>query len=719
MKLAFSMCGNACATDCREADALAVLAAVRNGKWRGPVEAVRAEYVRAQAEGRDPKEAVDALKKALPGVLVSGVFSRRQSAALLAHSGLLCADLDSLGERLPAVRAKIEAEPHVYAVFLSPTGTGLKAWFRVRPDAAQHAASFRAVAERVRAVCGADVDQACKDVARLCFVSFDPEAFINANAAELAPMVEPAKPALPVAAPSAPHNGNGTLPPSVDRLLATGAQVGERNAQAFKVACQLRDSGLSEAEAETRLLEFASRCSPPLATREALATLRSAYATPARPPARNPARPAAAGGDEAEFARLAALPPAHYDREREAVAERLGIRTGTLDAEVASRRPGSAGKFQGGAVEFAKADPWPQPVDGAEVLSAVAATFRRYVALPATTADALALWVAHAHAFEAFQHSPRLNLASPEKQCGKALVLDLAAALLPRPLRTESITPAVLFRLVELHKPCLLLDEVDTYLAANDELRGLLNAGHKRGAKAYRCEGDGNEVRGFNAFAPAVLAGIGALPGTLHDRSVVVRLVRAKPGEVPARFDSRRTAAEAVLCRQLARWTADNLTRLESCDPDMPGAFNRLADNWRPLFAVAEVAGGDWPQRATAALAALTGGDDQDAHGVGTALLADVRTIFAAAGTDRLPSARIVEPLATLDGKPWPEFGKGGKPITANQLAKLLGRFGIRSRTIRTGDDTAKGYHREDFEDTFARYLPTPPPVKPSHRHNP
>ena len=135
---------------------------------------------------------------------------------------------------------------------------------------------------RVRELCGLEIDAACKDVARLCFVSFDPEAHLNRDAIELLPLAE--LPKLKKSAPSlAP--GNGTLPPSVDRLLATGAQVGERNARAFKLACQLRDAGLPESEAENRVVEFAARCNPPLATREALATLRSAYATPPRAPA--------------------------------------------------------------------------------------------------------------------------------------------------------------------------------------------------------------------------------------------------------------------------------------------------------------------------------------------------------------------------------------------------------------------------------------------------
>src|SRR5262249_20269438 len=149
--------------------------------------------------------------------------------------------------------------------------------------------------------------------------------------------------------------------------------------------------------------------------------------------------------DEETFLRLATLVPVDYDRCREAEAEKLNIRVGTLDAEVAKWRTTATSTVQGGVVDFPTVDAWPEPVNGAEVLAAVADTLTRFIVLPPHAAAVLALWTAHAHAFEAFIHSPRLNLCSPEKGCGKTLVLDVLAALMPRPLRTESITPAVLF----------------------------------------------------------------------------------------------------------------------------------------------------------------------------------------------------------------------------------------------------------------------------------
>lgn len=361
--------------------------------------------------------------------------------------------------------------------------------------------------------------------------------------------------------------------------------------------------------------------------------------------------------------------------------------------------------LQGRPVEFPPPEPWPDAVNGAEVLDGVRQSFERHLALPAGGAAALAVWCAHAHVFDAFLCSPRLNLCSPEKGCGKTTALDLVTLFVPKPLKTENISVAPLFRVLEMAAPTLLIDEADSFLKSNEELRGLLNASHRRGGQVLRCVGDSHDVRAFTVFAPVVLAGIGQLPPTLHDRSVVVSLVRAKPGEVTARFDSRRTQREGELCRMLARWTADNRARIEASDPELPeGCHNRTADNWRPLFAVAETAGGHWPALMRESFAALETGTDLAAHGRGALLLADLRDLFVTLRLDKLPSQRICEELARREDRPWPEY-RDGRPITPVQLARLLKPYRITPRDLRLGTEILKGYHAEDFADAFARYL--------------
>jgi hypothetical protein len=195
-----------------------------------------------------------------------------------------------------------------------------------------------------------------------------------------------------------------------------------------------------------------------------------------------------------------------------------------------------------------------------------------------------------------------LNLTSAVAECGKSTTVDLLATLAPRSLCTENLTAPVLFRLVAKHQPTVFWTSGYFALTFAQELRGLINAGHKQGGCAYRCEGRDNAVRAFNAFAPMVISGIGPLHETLRSRSIRVVLLKAKEEEqkeLRARFDSRHTEIEAILCRKLARWAHDNFAALQACDPPMPpGAYNRVADNWRPLFAIAQIAGGDWPQLA-------------------------------------------------------------------------------------------------------------------------
>lgn len=415
--------------------------------------------------------------------------------------------------------------------------------------------------------------------------------------------------------------------------------------------------------------------------------------------------------DAETFARLAAFSPVEYDRCREQEADALNIRVSTLDSEVERLREAAKSAdsiLQGRAVQLPEVEPWPEPINGAEVLTEISTRIDRYMVLPAGAADAMTLWAAHAHCFEAFNVTPRLNITAPERGCGKTLARDVMQLFVPRPYPAENLTAATAFRLVETYRPTLLADEYDSWLPQNEELRGILNAGHRRGGFVPRCVGDGNELRSFAVFCPAVLCGIGALPGTLHDRSVVIRLNRAKDGEVKSRFDSRRVEAERELCRKLARWIADNRAAIEACEPRLPdGAFNRVADNWRPLFAIAEIAGGDWPRHAAAAYAALTAGDNADGQSIGVILLADIRQHLLASGTRRIFSRDLVAGLTAMNDRPWPEASHG-KPISENWLAKHLRAFGVTPKTTRIGTERLRGYEAADFADAFARYLPEP-----------
>ncbi len=196
-----SMVTSATATATRDVGSESIIEAIRTGgKQRLRIQEIRHKFRRVLQDGGDSKaakKAVDPEKKKLPAVTWSGRFLRRANEALVIHSGLLCADLDGLGDNLPALREKIAVSPYLWAMFLSPTADGLKAIFRVRADAKLHRASFRAVEKHVLELTGVMIDGSRKDLAGLCFVSYDPDAYYNPDAIELPPLLEKEKRTLP------------------------------------------------------------------------------------------------------------------------------------------------------------------------------------------------------------------------------------------------------------------------------------------------------------------------------------------------------------------------------------------------------------------------------------------------------------------------------------------------------------------------------------------
>ena len=270
------------------------------------------------------------------------------------------------------------------------------------------------------------------------------------------------------------------------------------------------------------------------------------------------------------------------------------------------------------------------------------------------------------------------------------------------------MTTAVMFRFVSGQSPTILADECDKWLFSNGELVGLVQSGTEKGGTVMRCEGDSNDLREFGCYTPFALAAIGKLPSQLHSRSNIIRLSRARKEEIKKRsfFDFEDVEYETELNRKLARWIADNRERIQSCDPKLPEhLFNRIADNWRPLFKIAETAGGNWHRRCADALVKLTTGEDEKEN-LRVMLLADIQQVFTG---ERTFSKDLVEQLTELKDRPWPEICHG-RPITQRWLARNLVAFGIHSGNIWDGENQvqAKGYERAQFKDVFARYVSGP-----------
>lgn len=360
--------------------------------------------------------------------------------------------------------------------------------------------------------------------------------------------------------------------------------------------------------------------------------------------------------------------------------------------------------------------------DLAAVLDEVAAFTQNYVVVSEPQAMAVSLWIAHTHALAAFETTPYLAITSATKRSGKSRLLEVLALLVARPLRTAGVTEAALFRSIEDRRPTLLMDEVDAVFGPkagsnHEDLRALLNAGFQLGTPVLRCVGDGSKqkVTEFAVFCPKALAGIGRLPDTIADRAIPIRLKRRAPGEMVARF-RRREAGEAAepLHQGLVGIMEHHLDRIAEARPELPEALDdRAADGWEPLIAIADLAGGDWPERARSA-ALLLAQTDEDEDELGIRLLADVKSIFEASDAERISTADLLAGLTAEAESPWADLR--GRPLTARGLARFLSPYGIHSTTIRPADGPpAKGYKRESFEDAWKRYVP---PKAPSIRYN-
>jgi Protein of unknown function (DUF3631) len=360
--------------------------------------------------------------------------------------------------------------------------------------------------------------------------------------------------------------------------------------------------------------------------------------------------------------------------------------------------------------------PTPQVVDGAGLLGELRAAFTRYVVFPSPQApDAVTLWTAATHAQPAWEHAPRLAVVSPLKRCGKSRLLDVVAETCHAPLITVNATIAAVVRSIGADPPTLLVDEADTLWGtrkqadANEDLRGLLNAGHQRNRPMLRWDVTSRTAEQLDTFAMALLAAIGELPDTIMDRAVVVRMRRRAPGEHVQPYRTRRDAPPLHDLREsLSGWARAHLRELQHAQPAMP-LEDRAADTWEPLIAIADLAGDDWPARARYAAQVMTAAEAQQEEdaSAGVRLLGDLREVFG--NEDALYTTTILDRLHKLEDAPWADWY--GRPLSTRDLAKLLRPYQVRSKSVREhGTGTSlKGYARADLHDAWQRYVvPTP-----------
>lgn len=355
-----------------------------------------------------------------------------------------------------------------------------------------------------------------------------------------------------------------------------------------------------------------------------------------------------------------------------------------------------------------------------ELLDGLDRLLARFVAFPSDhDRYAVAAWVLHCWTLDAFDSTPRLALLSPEKGSGKTRTLEVLELVVPNAKHTVNMSAAVLYRLVGGDDPVtLLMDEADTYLgwkvaSQHEDIRGLVNAGHRRGSTTYRMNMEGGAtIQEFPAYAAVALAGLGDLPDTIIDRSIVVAMKRRSPDEPVEQFRRRLVEPDiAHLVEAIGMWSTDATGQLITVIdhitlPD--GIEDRSADTWEPLVAIGDLAGEPWSTRLRDAAVTLNGQRQERDPSLGMQLLRDVRSIFDRLAVDRITSAELAEHLAAIEGAPWADLR--GTPIDAQGIARRLRPYEVRPGSHWFGEGSGRGYLREDFYDAWRRYLPPAEP---------
>lgn len=362
--------------------------------------------------------------------------------------------------------------------------------------------------------------------------------------------------------------------------------------------------------------------------------------------------------------------------------------------------------------------PWPKRVEGAHLADEIREIFNRYCVLPGGADVALSLWTLASYGINSFRICPKVCLSSPEKRCGKTTTLEVIGALAHRSLMTSNATPSALFRAIEAWQPTLLIDEADTFLHGNDELRGIINSGHvKKAAFVLRTVGGAGHLKPakFSTWAPMVIAMIKTPPDTIKDRSIMILLRRKLSVQSVERLPFDLADSYQELRQKCKRWADDNASKLKHHKPDVPSLQNdRAMDHWLPLFSIADLIGGEWPELARSAVTKIEQVDEAD-DSTGPMLLHDIREIFQHRNMDKVFSEDLVQGLIGMEERPWCEW-RHGNPITKNSVARLLKPFGIKSQDIHIGLEHKKGYRLSKFQDAFDRYLRTPlDPIPPFH----
>jgi putative DNA primase/helicase len=480
--------------------------------------------------------------------------------------------------------------------------------------------------------------------------------------------------------------------------------VGERNSTLAQIAGKCLSMGFTDQDAMTYCLGFNKGLPAPLEEKEVETVVTSICQ---RHHENNPEGVNAKALEiGAVINTLAGLTPVQYELIRKEKAQELGIRPAVLDSEVKARRQ-PAQKDE--TLLFVEDEPWPEPVDPALLLTEIVDIIKRFIICSPSVTVAAALWVVMTWIMDCIQVAPLAIITAPEMRCGKTMFLSLLQRLVARAIVASNISGSSVFRTIDAFHPTLLIDEADSFMKDNEELRGIINSGHSRdSAYVIRTVGEDFTPTKFSTWSAKAIAGIGHLPPTLMDRGIILELRRKLPHERVERLRNADPELFDALRSKLARFAADYSEQVRLARPPLPESLNdRQQDNWETLLKVAIMAGGHWFDTATQTAKTLSG-DDTASPTIGAELLADIKEIFDSRSDGRIRTEDLIKELCADSEKPWGSYNKGNA-IRPRQVASRLKAFGILSKNLRIGSSVAKGYEKSQFEEAFLRYIPLPP----------
>jgi hypothetical protein len=369
-------------------------------------------------------------------------------------------------------------------------------------------------------------------------------------------------------------------------------------------------------------------------------------------------------------------------------------------------------------------EPGPAP-DGAAVLGRARDYLKKYVAYPSSHAlVAHTLLCAHTHLLEAFDSTARVAFLSAFPESGKTRALEATEPLVCRPISTVNASANYLFRKAgdAAGPPTVLFDEIDTIFGKkakeHEDIRGFINAGHRRGATFGHCRVVGNTVLTEESpcYAAVMMAGLGWLPDTLLSRSVVIRMHRRLKSEKVTPFRTRTSIPEGQkIGAQLAKWAMSVFEKAAAARPELPeGVEDRQADAWEPVLAVADLAGGEWPELAREAAVALVKVNRDTPLSLKLRLLRDSRLVFwqnLMTAVEARPMGLLTEVvlngLYQLEEAPWGVINKG-EQFTDAELSKHMEDYGVEPLQLRPCPGNRaqrRGYPLKALAMAWRRYL--------------